>query len=94
MFRERGHGVPRKDSVLYERKDLRHVYAILSQNLVLKRFTRLLKGFHIAFYKSPPALGKISTKVSLLLKDFQQKVSLLSLSFERALGELLESLLS
>ena len=57
------------------------------------------KGRYRAFYKSHPALGMFSTKVSLLLKGFQQKVSLLLVSFwrafvEPAFKELLESPLS
>ena len=58
-------------------------YAILLQNLVLSRFMRFLKGRHRAFYESHPALGVFSTKVSLLLKGFQQK----SACFRRASGE-------
>ena len=41
----------------------------LSRNLLLLRFTRFLKGFHRAFYKSHPAMGELSTKVSLLFKS-------------------------
>ena len=59
-------------------------YAILSQNLVLSQFTCFLKGFHRAFYESHPALGELSTKVSLLLQCFQKQVSLLSERFWRA----------
>ena len=55
------------------RKEGPPTYVILSRNLVLSRFTRFLKGFHRAFYESHPALGELSTKVSLLLKGFQQK---------------------
>ena len=65
------------------RKEGPPTYAILSQNLVLSRFTRFLKGHHRAFYESHPALGVFSTKVSLLLKGFQQK----SACFRRAFGE-------
>ena len=61
-------------------------YAILSLNLVLSRFTRFMNGYHRAFYESHPSLGVFSTKVSLLLKGFQQKSALF--------GELLESSLS
>ena len=56
-------------------------YAILSQNLVLSRFTRFLNGHHRAFYKSHPTLGVFSTKVSLLLKGFQQKSACLGRFF-------------
>ena len=66
------------------RKEGPPTYAILSRNLELSRFTLLLKGHHRAFYKSHPALGVFSTKVSLLLKGFQQK----SACFRRGLGEL------
>ena len=61
-------------------------YAILLQNLVMSRFTRFSKGHHRAFYESLPALGVFSTKVSLLLKGFQQ--------IQPAFGELFESPLS
>ena len=62
------------------RKEGPPTYAILSRNLVLSRFTRFLNGHHRAFYKSHPTLGVFSTKVSLLLKGFQQK----SACFQRA----------
>ena len=56
------------------RKEGPPTYAILSRNLVLSRFTCFFKGHHRAFYESHPALGVFSTKVSLLLKGFQQKL--------------------
>ena len=46
-------------------------YAILSQNLVLSRFTRFLKGFHKALNESHPAF------------NFQRKLS----CFRRAFNE-------
>ena len=55
------------------RKEGPPICPILLRNLVLSRFTRFLKGHHRAFYESHPALGVFSTKVSLLLKGFQQK---------------------
>ena len=66
------------------RKEGHPTYAILFQNLVSSRLTRFLRGHHGALYKSHPALGVFSTKVSLLLKGFQQK----SARFRRAFGEL------
>ena len=65
------------------RKEGPPTYAILSRNLVLSRFTRFMNGHHRAFYESHPTLGVFSTKVSLLLKGFQQK----SACFRRAFGE-------
>ena len=62
------------------RKEGPPTYAILSRNLVLLWFTCFLNGHHRAFYKSHPTLGVFSTKVSLLLKGFQQK----SACFQRA----------
>ena len=64
------------------RKEGPTTYAILSRNLILSQLTRFLKGHHRAFYESHPALGVFSTKLSLLLKGFQQ-VRLLSESFRR-----------
>ena len=46
------------------RKEGPPTYAILSQNLVLSRFTRFMNGHHRAFYESHPTLGVFSTKVS------------------------------
>ena len=53
------------------RKEGPPTYAILSQNLVLSRFTRFLKGFHRAFNESYPAFiepvfVELSTKAILL----------------------------
>ena len=61
------------------RKEGPPTYAILSQRLVLSQFARFLKCFHRAFNKSHPALGKLKTKVSLLLYGFQQKSACFSL---------------
>ena len=64
-------------------------YNILSRNLVLPRFMRFLKGFHGAFYESNPDLGELATKVSVLLKGFQQKSACFQRAFrEPAFGEL------
>ena len=64
------------------RKEGPPTYAILSQRLVLSQFARFLKCFHRAFNKSHPALGKLKTKVSLLLYGFQQKSACFSLIVE------------
>ena len=53
---------PKGQSLL--RKEGPPTYAILSQNLILSRFPRLMNGHHRAFYKSHPTLGVFSTKVS------------------------------
>ena len=46
------------------RKEGPPTYPILSQNLVLSRFTRFMNGHHRALYESHPTLGVFSTKVS------------------------------
>ena len=69
------------------RKEGPPTYAILSQNLVLSRFTRFMKGHQRAFYESHPTLRVFSTKVSLILKGIQQK----SARFRRAFRALPES---
>ena len=57
------------------RKEGLPTYAILSRKLVLTHLTHFIKGFHRAFFKSHPDLGGLSTKVSLLLKGFRQKLA-------------------
>ena len=55
---------PKSQALL--RKEGPPTYAILSQNLVLSRFTRFLKGFHRAFNESHPAFVEFSKKAILL----------------------------
>ena len=52
------------------RKEGPPTYTILSRNLVLSRYTCVLKGHHRAFYESHPALGAFSTSVRLLSESF------------------------
>ena len=66
-------GGHRKVRVFYERKDPPK-YTILSRNLVLSQFKRLLKGFHRASNESHPAFVELWTKAILLSQSFQQKV--------------------
>ena len=79
----------RKVRVFCERKDpqllrpnIRYFVAKLSIVAIYALFERT--HYDRAFYESHPALGVFSTKVSLLLKGFQQK----SACFRRAFGEL------
>ena len=46
-----------------ERKRTPNIYAILSQKLVMSRFTCFLKGFRWAFSESHPAFRELSTNV-------------------------------
>ena len=66
------------------RKEGPPTYAILSQNLVLSRFTRFLKGFHRVFNKSHPAFIELTTKAILLSKSFQQKPSCFRRAFNKS----------
>ena len=54
----KGQGLLRKGGPL--------IFAILLPNLVLSRFTLVLKGSQRAFNKSHPSFGELSTKVSPL----------------------------
>ena len=58
-----------------ERKRTPNIYAMLSQKLVMSRFTCFLKGFRLAFSESHPACRELSTKVSLLSEGFQRMSS-------------------
>ena len=70
VARARGRCSPKGQGLLGKEGPL--TYAVLSQNLVLLRFTRFLKGFHRVLNKSHPAFVELSGKAILVLLSFQR----------------------